>query len=185
MVLHGQLCGRVGSRPVYLPKGPIPRDRAFCFSGYILSSMRRCILLLAAAAACFAQTAPLEQLIDAARGGPSAPGLKDRITSTLRPTAAPPSGGRTICSLPTPLRGHRFHRSAAASPHAHPGLHVLDAAHQNAHRRTHYVSVLRRGKTLGARGDAVGYNPDSYPSPACRTAKSARSTPSPARSTTA
>ena len=98
MVLHRQLCGRVGSRPVYSKQAPAFTRRGFCFLRYILATMRRLLLLLAAAAACFAQTSPLEELIDAARGGPSAPGLKDRITTTLSPEAARPSGARTISS---------------------------------------------------------------------------------------
>src|SRR5436309_2236967 len=45
--------------------------------------MRLLHLLLLAAAAAFAQVSPLEELVETARRGPSAPDLKDRITKTL------------------------------------------------------------------------------------------------------
>ena len=41
----------------------------------------------------------------------------------------------------------------------------MDAAHQNADRRHASYQYYAAGKPLGARGDAVGYNPDSYPKP--------------------
>jgi hypothetical protein len=45
--------------------------------------MKTLFLLISASLAAYAQTSPLEDLIEAARGGPATPGLKDRIVKTL------------------------------------------------------------------------------------------------------
>ncbi len=45
--------------------------------------MKTLFLLASASLALFAQTPPLEELIEAARNGPATPGLKDRIVKTL------------------------------------------------------------------------------------------------------
>jgi hypothetical protein len=45
--------------------------------------MKKLALFLLASSAALAQTSPLAELIDLARQGPAAPGLKDRIAKTL------------------------------------------------------------------------------------------------------
>src|SRR6185369_12115606 len=114
----------------------------------------------------FAQT-PIEDAIEAARGGPSAPGLQERLTK-IRPTGQ----GVTIW-------GQDF-LFVANSPNAvtvaidqQPPAPLAQVPGSNvwmllAKMRTgvlHQYQFFAAGKPLGNRGDAVGYNPDSYSRP--------------------
>jgi len=128
--------------------------------------MRTTALFLLAACA-LAQPYPIEELIDAARQGPGAPGLKERITKTLSAR-----GGQTVW-------GQDFLFVAdSASPvtisidqqPAIPMAQVPDSSFWMLLKKmrtgvTHSFQYYAGGKPLGARGDAVGYNPDSYPKP--------------------
>ena len=167
MVLHRQLCGRVGSRPVYSKQAPAFTRRGFCFLRYILATMRRLLLFLAAAAACFAQTSPLEELIDAARGGPSAPGLKDRITSTLSARGGTAVWGQDylfVADSPAPVT-ISIDQQPAGPMSQIPGTNFWMLLTKMRTGVTHSYQYYASGKPLGARGDAVGYNPDSYEKP--------------------
>ena len=167
MVLHRQLCGRVGSRPVYSKQAPAFTRRGFCFLRYILATMRRLLLFLVAAAACFAQTSPLEELIDAARGGPSAPGLKDRITSTLSARGGTAVWGQDylfVADSPAPVT-ISIDQQPAGPMSQIPGTNFWMLLTKMRTGVTHSYQYYASGKPLGARGDAVGYNPDSYEKP--------------------
>ncbi len=129
--------------------------------------MRRYLLLVAATAACFAQAPPLQELIDAARGGPSAPGLKDRITATLSARGGTAVWGQDylfVADSPAPV---------AISIDGQPAEPMTQVSGSNFWMLltkmrtgvTHSYQYYADGKPLGARGDAVGYNPDSYEKP--------------------
>ena len=167
MVLHRQLCGRVGSRPVYSKQAPAFTRRGFCFLRYILATMRRLLLFLVAAAACFAQTSPLEELIDAARGGPSAPGLKDSITTTLSARGGTAVWGQDylfVADSPAPVTISIDQQPAEPMVQI-PGSSFWMLLTKMRTGVTHSYQYYASGKPLGARGDAVGYNPDSYEKP--------------------
>ena len=167
MVLHRQLCGRVGSRPVYSKQAPAFTRRGFCFLRYILATMRRLLLFLVAAAACFAQTSPLEELIDAARGGPSAPGLKDKITATLSARGGTAVWGQDylfVADSPAPVTISIDQQPAEPMAQI-PGSSFWMLLTKMRTGVTHSYQYYASGKPLGARGDAVGYNPDSYEKP--------------------
>ena len=167
MVLHRQLCGRVGSRPVYSKQAPAFTRRGFCFLRYILATMRRLLLFLVAAAACFAQTSPLEELIDAARGGPSAPGLKDHITTTLSARGGTAVWGQDylfVADSPAPVT-ISIDQQPAGPMSQIPGTNFWMLLTKMRTGVTHSYQYYASGKPLGARGDAVGYNPDSYEKP--------------------
>ncbi len=129
--------------------------------------MKTLILLVSVALATFAQTPPLEELIESARQGPAAPGLKDRIEKTLgahggnnvwgedfifvadSPTAATVSIDQQPPVPMTQVEGATFWM-------------LLKKMRTGV---THSFQYYAAGKPLGARGDAIGYNPDSYPKP--------------------
>ncbi len=129
--------------------------------------MRRYLLVLAAAAACFAQTSPLEELIDAARGGPGTPGLQDKITATLST-----HGGQTVwgqdylfvADSPAPVTISIDQQPAEPMAQI-PGSNFWMLLTKMRTGVTHSYQYYASGKPLGARGDAVGYNPDSYEKP--------------------
>lgn len=128
--------------------------------------MTRLALLLLASTAIFAQTSPLSDLIETARAGASAPGLKDKITKIL------PNGGAAIW-------GQDFLFVASApetvtvSIRQQPAINMARVPDSNfwIHLTkmrtgvTHEYQFYSAGKPLGPRRDAVGYNPDSYPKP--------------------
>ena len=108
--------------------------------------MKKLVLFLLTSSAALAQAPPLEELIALARQGPAAPGLKDRIAKTLSARGGNAVWGQDylfVSDSPAPVS--ISHRQSARRPHG-PGrrLHPMDAAHQNAHRRHAFVSVLRR-----------------------------------------
>jgi len=124
-------------------------------------------LLLLVSSASFAQTNSWEDLIAAARQGPSAPGLADRITKTLGGRGGNAVWGQDylfVASSPV---------AASISIDQQPATPMLPIEGTAlwmflAKMRTgvtHSFQYYAAGKPLGARGDAVGYNPDSYQKP--------------------
>lgn len=124
-----------------------------------------CVLLLSCAA--LAQTAPWEELIAAARQGPNAPGLKDLIAKDLSPRGGNAVWGQDylfVASSPA---------AATISIDGEPAKPMASVPESTfwmllAKMRTgvtHSYQFYAGGKPLGARGDAVGYNPDSYQKP--------------------
>ena len=127
--------------------------------------MKKLVLFLLTSSVALAQTPPLEELIALARQGPAAPGLKDRITKTL---SARGGNGRLGPGLSLRLRfpraGFHLDRQPARRPHGRrskaPRSGCCSPKCAPASRTPYQYYAA--GKPLGARGDAIGYNPDSY-----------------------
>lgn len=129
--------------------------------------MKTIALFLLASAAFFAQTPPLEELIETARQGGAAPGLKDQITSTLSPRGGTAVWGQDflfVADSPQPVSVSIDQQSAAAMTQIE-GSTLWMLLKKMRTGVTHSYQYFAAGKPLGARGDAVGYNPDSYPKP--------------------
>jgi enterochelin esterase-like enzyme len=113
----------------------------------------------------FAQPQPLEELMDAVRQGPAAPGLRERVTKTLGARGGSAVWGQDYLWV-----------TESASPvtisiDQQPPVAMLQIDGSNLWMIlkkmrtgvTHQYQMYAAGKPLGARGDAIGYNPDSYP----------------------
>jgi enterochelin esterase-like enzyme len=126
--------------------------------------MKRVALSLLVLSACFAQTPPLQELIEAARGGPAAPGLLDRVTKTLGARGGTAVWGQDylfVANSPTPATISIDAQPAVPMKHIEGStLWMLLAKMRTG--VTHSYQYYADGKPLGARGDAVGLNPDSY-----------------------
>src|SRR5579872_1815925 len=128
--------------------------------------MKRSVCVLFAAGVLFAQTAPWEQLIDAARQGPAAPGLKELIARNLA------RGGNIVwgqdylfvADSPSPATISIDQQPAVAMAAVPGSTYWMHLAKMRT-GVTHQYQFYAAGKPLGARGDAVGYNPDSYQRP--------------------
>ena len=129
--------------------------------------MKRFILFVVLAGAAFAQTAPWEELIAAARMGPAAAGLKDRIVKTLGARGGTAVWGQDylfVADSPAPVTISIDQQPAVPMAQVEGStLWMLLAKMRTG--VTHSYQYYAAGKTLGARGDAVGYNPDSYQKP--------------------
>jgi len=122
-------------------------------------------LLLLAGIAAFAQPYPLEELIATARGGVGAPALKDRITKTLGGRGGVAVWGQDylfVAAAPAQVSISIDQQpQVPLAPIEGSDLWMLLAKMRTG--VTHSYQFYSAGKPLGARGDAVGYNPDSYP----------------------
>ena len=129
--------------------------------------MKNLVLFLLASSAALAQTSPLEELVALARQGPAAPGLKDRITRTLSAR-----GGATVwgqdylfaADSPAPVTISLDNQPAVAMAQIE-GSTLWMLLTKMRTGVTHSYQYFSAGKPLGARGDAIGYNPDSYAKP--------------------
>lgn len=129
--------------------------------------MKRFLPLLLLVSCALAQTPPLEELIAAARGGPSAAGLKDRITKTLSARGGIAVWGQDylfVANSPSPVT-ISIDREPAVPMAQIPDSTLWMLLTKMRTGVTHPYQYYADGKPLGARGDAVGYNPDSYPKP--------------------
>jgi enterochelin esterase-like enzyme len=129
--------------------------------------MKRFLPLLLLVPFAFAQTPPLEELIAAARGGPSTAGLKDRITKALSARGGAAVWGQDylfVADSPSPVT-ISIDREPAVPMSQIPGSSLWMLLTKMRTGVTHPYQYYAAGKPLGARGDAVGYNPDSYPKP--------------------
>jgi enterochelin esterase-like enzyme len=125
------------------------------------------VLGFAIASAGNAQVHPLSRLIEAARGGPSSPGLEDLVTKTLGGKGGTAVWGQDYLFV-APSSS-----PASISIDAQPPLPMLQVGHSNLWMRlekmrvgvTHAYQFFADGKPLGNRSDVSGYNPDSYPRP--------------------
>ena len=127
--------------------------------------MKILIAWLGLAIAVFAQTPTPAESIEAARKGPDTAAMKQRVAGMTAPTQVSVWG-----------QDYLF-LSTSASPvsvsidlQPQKQLAQVDANHWMllTKMRTgvlHEYQFYTAGKPLGARGDAVGYNPDSYPKP--------------------
>ncbi len=129
--------------------------------------MRIFVLWLALGSLAPGQVHPLAQLIEAARQGPSTPGLEEQITKILSA-----KGGATVWGqdylfvTPSPS-------AASVEIDGQPALPMSHVGSSNFWMRlvkmrvgvTHAYQFYADGKPLGNRSDVPGYNPDSYPKP--------------------
>src|ERR1700693_2047557 len=130
--------------------------------------MKKFALLLIASSAAFAQTPPLEELIGLARQGPAAQGWQDRITTTRSPRGGSAVGGQDylfVSNSPSPV-SISIDNQPAVPMAGIQGSTLWMLLKKMRTGVTHSYQYFAAGKPLGARGDAVGYNPDSYPEPA-------------------
>src|SRR3954465_1131566 len=112
-----------------------------------------------------AQVHPLAQLIEAARGGPSSPGLEDLITKALTSKGGTAVWGEDYLFV-TPSSS-----PATVSIDAQPPLRMVQVGQSNLWMRlvkmrvgvTHSYQFFADGRSLANRSDVAGYNPDSYP----------------------
>jgi len=129
--------------------------------------MKLTVCFVLASAGVFAQTIPLEELIATARQGPSAPGLKDLITNALSAHGGNAVWGQDylfVADSPSPVSIAIDREPAVAMvPIAGSTLWMFLTKMRTG--VTHAYQYYADGKPLGARGDAVGYNPDSYAKP--------------------
>jgi enterochelin esterase-like enzyme len=129
--------------------------------------MKKFALFLLASSAAYAQTPPLEELIGIARQGPAAPGVKDAITKTLSARGGTAVWGQDylfVSNSPTPVSISIDNQPAL------PMAAVADSTFWMLLTKmrtgvTHSYQYYSAGKTLGNRGDVIGYNPDSYAKP--------------------
>ena len=129
--------------------------------------MKKLILFLLTVSAAFAQTPPLEELIALARQGPSAPGLKERVTKTLSARGGNAVWGQDylfIADSPTAVTISLDNQPAVPMAQIE-GSSLWMLLTKMRTGVTHSFQYYAAGKPLGARGDAIGYNPDSYAKP--------------------
>jgi Putative esterase len=124
-------------------------------------------LFLLASSAFYAQTPALEELIETARQGAAAPGLKDRISKTLSAKGGTAVWGQDflfVADAPSPA-SISIDQQPAVPMIQIEGTTLWMMLRKMRTGVTHSYQYFAAGKPLGARGDAVGYNPDSYPKP--------------------
>jgi enterochelin esterase-like enzyme len=129
--------------------------------------MKKFALLLLASSAAFAQTPPLEELIGLARQGPGAPGLQDRITKTLSARGGTAVWGQDylfVSNSPSPV-SISIDSQPAVPMAGIQGSTLWMLLTKMRTGVTHSYQYYADGKALGARGDVIGYNPDSYAKP--------------------
>ena len=126
--------------------------------------MTKLVLFLLTSSAAFAQTSQLEELISLARQGPAAPGLKDRITRTLSARGGATVWGQDylfVSDSPAPVTISLDNQPAVPMSRIE-GSTLWMLLIKMRTGVTHSYQYYAAGKPLGARGDAIGYNPDSY-----------------------
>jgi Putative esterase len=126
--------------------------------------MRTLPLLVLSLSAAFAQTSPQEDLIAAIHQGATPPALTELITKALGARGGTVWGQDYlfVTSSPTPVTIAIDQQPAVPmQPLAGSALWMLLTKMRTG--VTHQYQYYSAGKPLGARGDAVGYNPDSYP----------------------
>jgi enterochelin esterase-like enzyme len=129
--------------------------------------MKKLFLFAWASLALFAQAPPLEELVQAARGGAATPGLKDLIVKTLGAHGGNNVWGQDyifVADSPTPVTVSIDQLPAVPMAQVE-GSTLWMLLKKMRTGVTHSFQYYAAGKPLGARGDAIGYNPDSYPKP--------------------
>ena len=129
--------------------------------------MRAFLPFLLLVVAAHGENASPEDLIAAARKGPATPGLKDLITKTLSARGGQTVWGQDylfVTDSPSPVTISIDQQPAVAMTQVE-GSTLWMLLKKMRTGVTHSYQYYAGGKTLGARGDAVGYNPDSYARP--------------------
>ena len=139
--------------------------------------MKNIAIFLLSALFAFGQSHPLEQLIETARSGPSAPGLADLVSKTLSAHGGVAVWGEDYLFVSdltvAPKNEPSNASSAGVSIDMQPPLAMQKIAGSSLWMRlvkmrvgtTHAYQYWADGKAIGARTDVSGYNPDSYPHP--------------------
>ena len=127
--------------------------------------MKILIAFLAGAISLCAQTPTPAQSIEAARKGPESPAMKQRVAEIKAPAQVIVWGQDYLFLATSPS-------PATVSIDLEPQeeLAQVDGNHWMLLKKMrtgvlHEYQFYSAGKPLGNRGDAVGYNPDSYPKP--------------------
>ena len=127
--------------------------------------MKPLIACFISAIAIFAQTPTPSESIEAARKGPETAAMKQRVAGMTTPTQVIVWGQDYLflATAASPV-------SVSIDLQPQRQLAQVDGNHWMllSKMRTgvlHQYQFYTAGKPLGARGDAVGYNPDSYPKP--------------------
>jgi enterochelin esterase-like enzyme len=106
-------------------------------------------------------------LLSLARQGPAAPGLKERIVKTLSARGGNAVWGQDylfVSDSPAPVTISLDNQPTVPMAQvAGSSLWMLLIKMRTG--VTHSFQYYAAGKPLGARGDAIGYNPDSYAAP--------------------
>ncbi|MCX6627822.1 MAG: alpha/beta hydrolase-fold protein [Candidatus Solibacter sp.] len=126
--------------------------------------MKNLVLFLLTSSAALAQTSTLAELIDLARQGPAAPGLKERVTRTLSARGGNAVWGQDylfVSDSPAPVSISLDNQPAVPMSQIE-GSTLWMLLTKMRTGATHSYQYYAAGKALGARGDAIGYNPDSY-----------------------
>ncbi len=129
--------------------------------------MKKLVLFLLTSCVALPQAPPWEELIALARQGPAAPGLKDRITKTLSARGGNAVSGQDylfVSDSPAPVSISLDNQPAVPMAQVE-GSTLWMLLTKMRTGVTHSFQYFSAGKPLGARGDAVGYNPDSYARP--------------------
>jgi enterochelin esterase-like enzyme len=129
--------------------------------------MKKLVLFLLTSSALLAQAPPLEELIALARQGPAAPGLKDRIVKALSARGGNAVWGQDylfVADSPAPVSISLDNQPAVPMAQIE-GSTLWMLLTKMRTGVTHSFQYYAAGKPLGARGDAIGYNPDSYAKP--------------------
>src|SRR3954447_26453171 len=115
----------------------------------------------------FAQASPQEALIAAIHQGTASPALNELVTKTLGPRGGTAVWGQDylfVANSPTPATISIDQQPAVPmQPLEGSTLWMLLTKMRTG--VTPEYQYYSAGKPLGARGDAVGYNPDSYARP--------------------
>src|SRR6266536_2905948 len=126
--------------------------------------MKEVAFLVLAALPVWAQT-PIESLIETARRGPTAAGLKDQITKTIGARGGQRVWGQDyLFVIDAPSAATISIDNQPPVPMLQiPGSTLWMLLTKMRTGVTHPYQYYSDGKPVGNRGDAVGYNPDSYP----------------------
>jgi enterochelin esterase-like enzyme len=137
--------------------------------------MNKFALFFLSASLVFAQSHPLEQLIQTARQGPSAPGLAELVNKTLSAHGGVAVWGQDYLFVSDLTVGPKNEpvsaSSAGVSIDMQPAFAMEKIPASSLWMRlvkmrtgvTHAYQYVADGKPIGSRTDVSGYNPDSYP----------------------
>lgn len=129
--------------------------------------MRTLVICLLAWVPVAAQNSPLEDAIEAARAGAGSPELKARVGKALSAPQGVVVWGQDylfVATSPTPVTISIDQQPPGPLTQI-PGSNTWMLLTKMRTGVTHSYQYFADGKPLGARGDAVGYNTDSYPKP--------------------
>ena len=126
--------------------------------------MKSIVICLLGASAVFGQV-PAADMIEAARGGPGSPVFKDRVAKITAATQVViwEQDYLFLASAPSAVTVSIDQQPATPMAQVDSNHWMLLTKMRTG--VTHQYQFYAAGKPLGARGDAVGYNPDSYPRP--------------------